>query len=317
VVNGERGDVVEHALSEHLSDADLAFLAASAATGDTDGGRRVGVGELRAEPRLIAGLISDGRAFDALFGPRASGEALLHVSPHLVFALTVQRGLSDLQHAASVEEWVGPGRRVPLLGTGQLQSFLADPVRRLFLAELLASYSHVTSGSVWSRTRTGWRRRRFSELDPIRLAGLLDVVGEAERPGIYRRLGDLCLFLSGVFPDHTATHGFGPVSEARLFRAASLTRRPGSGDGGGGASQPPSGRRDLDLGTVGLLEQLGARWYRLACETAAPRGSGRPLTGTMAAVADLADRFREARRVLNFLTDRYLFPLRQTWFGGP
>jgi hypothetical protein len=29
----------------------------------------------------------------------------------------------------------------------------------------------------------------------------------------------------------------------------------------------------------------------------------------------MADHFRDARRVLNAVTDRYLFPLREQWFG--
>ena len=47
---------------------------------------------------------------------------------------------------------------------------------RFFFVELLASYTHVVSGSTWTATRRGWRRRRFSELDPVQLAGLLGVV---------------------------------------------------------------------------------------------------------------------------------------------
>jgi hypothetical protein len=113
---------------------------------------------------------------------------------------------------------------------------------------LLASYVHVASGSVWVQTARGWRRRRrYSELDPIRLAALLEVVDEAERPGVWRRLGDLALFLTGVFPDHTDVPGVAPVRATRLLRSAGLG--PGDAETGGG---------------VALLELLGRRWYRLA-----------------------------------------------------
>ena len=97
--------------------------------------------------------------------------------------------------------------------------FMAPPRHRLFLAELLASYTHVASGSVMVATRRGLRRQRFSELDPVRLAGLLEVVSREERPGILRRMGDLALFLTGVFPDYVARRGFGPIEEGRLLRA--------------------------------------------------------------------------------------------------
>src|SRR5256885_13132420 len=38
---------------------------------------------------------------------------------------------------------------------------------RLFLAELLASYTNVASGSTLVKTSRGWPRHRFSELDPM------------------------------------------------------------------------------------------------------------------------------------------------------
>src|SRR6266540_1530599 len=116
---------------------------------------------------------------------------------------------------AFVGEWAGPRQRLPVFDVATLRDFLAAPARRLFLAELLASYVHVASGSVLVQTRRGWRRQRFSELDPVRLAALLDVVPAGERVGIYRRLGDLALFLTGVFPDHTATRAFAPVHAQR------------------------------------------------------------------------------------------------------
>ncbi len=73
-------------------------------------------------------------------------------------------------------------------------------MRRLFLAELLSSYTHVASGTVWAKSGGRWRRRRFSELDPVQLARLAEVVPDWERLAVYRRLGDLALFLTGVFP---------------------------------------------------------------------------------------------------------------------
>jgi hypothetical protein len=163
---------------------------------------------------------------------------------------------------------------------------------------------HVASGSFWVQTGRGWRRRRFSELDPVRLASLLEVVPQPERVGIYRRLGDLALFLTGVFPDHTAMRAMAPIDAARLLRAARLATSTGEPLGGRAESVEPAG-------AVGLLEHLGRRWYRLACETAPSP------TGAMRVVGEVAERFRQARRVLNLVTDRYLFVLRDRWFSPP
>ena len=141
------------------------------------------------------------------------------------------------------------------------------------------------------------RTRRFSELDPVRLAGLLEAVPQAERPGVYRRLGDVTLFLTGVFPDYAATAVLGPVNAAGLLRAAGLP-----------AAQH---ERLAEAPAIELLEHLGARWYRAARDLA-------PIpTARVAVVGEVADRFRQARRVLNHIADRYLFPPDSPWFTQP
>jgi hypothetical protein len=219
------------------------------------------------------------------------------VSPFLMFAVVVHRGWDELQHAGHVDEWVGPRRRLPVLGTADLRDFLGSPDIRLFITELLASYTRVASGAVWVHTRRGWRRRRFSELDPVRLASLLEVVPDEERPGVYRRLGDLALFLTGVFPDHTELHGLAARDEGRLLRLSGL-----------GAERMPASI-GAPTGTVGLLERLGQRWYQLATRTASAP------TASMQVVAAVGGNFANARRTLNYLTDRHLFSRRGDWFG--
>lgn len=239
----------------------------------------------------------------AVFGPQAHagpGVSLAGspmVSPFLAFAVAVNRTCADLRTATFVEERFTPRMRIPVFDVAELLELVAEPLRRYFLVELLASYTRVTSGVTWTRTARGWRRRRFSELDPLRLAGMVDVVGAAERPGVYRRLGDLALFLLGVFPDHPPIEG---VAADRLLRISRV-----GAEGVSGLSQ---------LSPMELFELLGARWYRAAVATAG--GLGVPLTGTMVAAGYVADHFRGARRVLNAVTDRYLFPWREQWFGG-
>ncbi|HET6793502.1 MAG TPA: hypothetical protein VFH45_03615, partial [Acidimicrobiales bacterium] len=232
----------------------------------------------------------------AVFGAAPDDDRLLHTSPFLTFAAAVHRSAARLAATTYVEERWAPRQRVPVFDVGSLRDLLADPWRRYFLVELLASYTHVASGVTWQRTRRGWRRRRFSELDPVRLAELVATVEPAERAGVYRRLGDLALFLTGVFPDHPTVLDLGPVAAQRLARLSSL---PEVADG-----ETP--------GPV-LLERLGRRWYGLAARSA--RAHGAPVTAGLEVVADMGGRFGEARRVLNVVTDWYLFPLRERWFG--
>jgi hypothetical protein len=40
-------------------------------------------------------------------------------------------------------------------------------------------------------------------------------------------------------------------------------------------------------------------------------------TARLTVVGEVADRFRQARRVLNHVADRYLFPTGNSWFAQP
>jgi hypothetical protein len=270
---------LEQAYRQHLTSGDRAVLA------EVTGGRP------------LTTVFSTSELERVVFGSEAPFDPQRAVSPFLTFAVAVHRVADRLARATYVDEWVGPRQRVPVFAVEPLRQLLADPLRRFFFVELLASYTHVVSGSTWTATSRGWRRRRFSELDPVQLAGLLEAVTPAERPGVLRRLGDLALFLTGVFPDHTSSTTLGrPMAEAQLLRAAELQR-----------SRVPAG----SLNTFELLELLGARWYRLAARlSAAPSGS-------VEALGAIAEHFTDARRILNLVTDLYLFPLREQWFGRP
>jgi hypothetical protein len=232
---------------------------------------------------------------EAVFSRRESVGVTVGVSPFLAFATAVHRTAVQLEKVSFVEERWAPRVRVPVFDVPALRSLLADPMRRWFLVELLASYTRVSSGVIWNRTARGWRRRRFSELDPTCLAEQLHHVGLSERPGVYRRLGDLALFLLGVFPDHLPS--FGGPSGDRLLRLSGVSRS----DAGGHDAQA-------------LLEFMGARWYA-AAESAA-RAVGAPITASLDVASYMGEHFGQGRRVLNAVTDRYLFPLREQWFGA-
>src|SRR5215469_7460751 len=246
--------------ASHLSDADLVLLA-SVAGPAAGSGRASGpcgpedVSSLRADPAALLRLLEHPGLFRAVLGPAQADRGwAVPVSPFLVFAVLVQRAAVELASVDYVPERTGPRQRVPLFDAPALREFLAAPARRLFLAELLASFTRVASGRYRVAAGGRMRTRRFSELDPVRLAGLLDAVPQAERPGVYRRLGDVTLFLTGVFPDYATAHALGPVNAARLLRAARLPA--------------PQAERLAAAPDIDLLEHLGARWYRTARDLA-------------------------------------------------
>ena len=274
----------------HLTDADLGLLASLS-------GDPAAAPSLRGDPEALLRLLEHPGLFRAVSGPGDMPPGGAAASPFLVFVAFVQRAAAELASMDHVPERTGPRQRVPLFDAPALRDFLAAPGRRLFLAELLASFTRVASGRYRTRAGGRTRTRRFSELDPVRLAGLLDAVPQAERPGVYRRLGDVTLFLTGVFPDYATSYALGPVDAARLLRAAAL----------------PASQRERVASTpaIELWEHLGARWYRAARDLA-PAATAR-----ITVVGEVADRFRQARRVLNHVTDQYLFPSGNPWFAQP
>ncbi len=269
---------------EHLSESDLELMAR--ATGRRPDAATLRT-QLRSAPETIDLLLGAPELYDAVFGdldtPLASA-----VSPFLVFGMLVNRVAADLREASYVLEWSAPKQRLPVFDVVSLRQIIDDPARRYFLVELLTSFTKVTSGSTWVRTRKGYRRRRYSELDPVRLAEMVDLLPASQRPGGYRRLGDVALFLSGVFPDHTATNPVEPRHRENIVRSAGI---------------PESAALD-QRNALGFHEALGAGWYRRAVDAAAAAVGAGP-----SFLLDVADHFRETRRVLNYLADRYLFRL--------
>jgi len=124
---------------------------------------------LRGDPAALLARLENPGTFAAVMGQdeAAAGWTGL-ASPFLVFAVFVQRAATELAAAGHVPERTGPRQRVPLFDAGALREFLAEPQRRLFLAELLASFTRVASGRYRSRaggcgpggsaswTRCGW-----------------------------------------------------------------------------------------------------------------------------------------------------------------
>lgn len=278
---------------EHLSPRDLDLLAETA-EGDS--------AEIRAQlvrhPEIVDDLLASPRLFERLLGVGRNLEP--GVTPFLVFGVLVHRAALELRRASFVAEWSAPHKRLPVFDVAPLRDFLDDGGRRFFLIELLASFTRVAGGHWWVRTRRGLRRRRFSELDLVRLVPFVEQAPAATSPALYRRLGDVALFLSGVFPDHTAESPYDAVHRELLGRSAGL----GAGEvavGGG-----------TDESALAFLETLGQRWYRRARQEAATRIGVAPVY-----LDDVAERFGAARRVLNHVSDRHLFHLQPGWLMGP
>jgi hypothetical protein len=264
---------------QRLGEHDLLVLAGLDDAGDDSRELRLRLSE---DPLAVERHIADPRLFELLFEAPEAGPIQV-LTPSLAFAVLVHKTMRDLGETSYVPEWVGAGERLPVFDVGSLRDFIDDTTRRYVIIDLLASFTKVASGSMWVRTSRGFRRRRYSELDPVSLAEMVESLPEDRRAPGYRRLGDVALFLTGVFPDHTERHPASPLRRARLAHTT------GAGDGW-----------DSGIGYLQFLETAGSRWYDRAADASfMPRGHRE-------ALHDLAVNFNAARRFLNFLADTYL-----------
>jgi hypothetical protein len=195
-----------------MTAADLALLAELAGPG-------VSAPAPGGDPAAVDALLRSPAVYGALFGG-PDVDARLFASPYLVFTVLVHRVAAELERAAFVDEWLGPGRTVPVFDVAALREFLADGARRAFLAELLASFTKVASGSVWRRTPRGWRRRRYSDLDPVELAQAGALVPQrgrrlAGRPALQTRCRD-----RDEPAGHVARRGAEPTSASASARTS-------------------------------------------------------------------------------------------------
>src|SRR2546430_16621223 len=113
---------------EQLSDSDLGLLASAADAPD----------DARRDPARLEALIDSPATFRQLFSVPGR-DPLLRGTPFLIFAVLIHRAVRDLSQASFVADWAGPRHRVPAFDTAGLNPFGADPLRRFFLAQRLAS----------------------------------------------------------------------------------------------------------------------------------------------------------------------------------
>lgn len=271
---------------ERFTDEDLRFVAETA--GAAEPGPRSGVEDaparLRERHDLLEVMLEDDRLVNRLLGDE---QALLRVSPRLVFSVLLRRVARDLHQKPYTLER-SADETVAVFDATQVRRFIAEPGIWGYLVSLLTSFVRNESVTVLVRRRDHYVRRRFNTSsleDMIALSGLTGghaAPADDAAPWIFRRIGDIALFESGIF-------------SRSLGRAV----RPGRE-----RAVPP---------TVASYEAQGRRFYRLA----ASRTRGLAADGTQSRVLDaLAEEFPAARKSLELLADRYLRWSAVHWFPG-
>jgi hypothetical protein len=133
-------------------------------------------------------------------------EILLKVGPYLFFSVLLRSARRELRARTFTAEWLGPRQRVPVFDAHQIAGVLDDGDVLHYLGELLASFTTLVRrrppAGAGIREAPGYRRHeRFSELNLDHLRRLREEADTLDRFALDRRLGDVALFLAGVFPD--------------------------------------------------------------------------------------------------------------------
>ena len=155
--------------ADHLTDADLGLLATAAdqphgpggAVAAPPPGAAPGAGR---RPAGVPGRVRPSWRRPARRPAGASAMAAL-ASPFLIFAVAVHRAAAELATMDHVPERSGQRQRVPLFDAPELRDFLGSAARRLFLAELLASFTRNAAGSTGPAPRGRPAGRRAGAAD--------------------------------------------------------------------------------------------------------------------------------------------------------
>ena len=180
----------------------------------------------------------------------------------------------DLEQAVYTLEYDRAGT-IPVFDTSAVVELLARRGVVGYLADMLSSFTRIRVSVTAVRVRRGiWRRVRTSDMDIDSLVRLCSAAEPEQRFAFYKRIADVCLFVSGLFPHSASSRLPGKLGPTPAARA----------------------RRSLEE-----YVQEGQRFYELAAEHPAARAL--ELTGVLGL---LGENFTTATKPLRFIASHYL-----------
>ena len=264
----------------NFSERDLDFVVENVAPGSVD-------------PSHLKRLISEDAQFRAtmlgdeslLQRVQSDDEIFLYISPALYFEILLRNSHRELETSAYTEEREGR-MSIPVFDTPHVLEFMESPGVVEYLASMMASFTRINSYVVPVRVRRGIRRRvKYSDMDVDSLVRFAANAEPEQKFGYYKRIADVCLFLSGVFPDSVQS------------RAGATGTRP--------TPRTLRMRRTLEE-----YEREGRIFYGLAGEHPAARTL--ELSQVFGA---LKENFNSARKPLTFVATRFLHAKKRQLFG--
>ena len=262
-----------------FSERDLDFVVENAAPGSAD-------------PDQLKRLITEDAQFRAamlgdeslLQRVQSDDEIFLYISPSLYFEILLRNSKRELETAAYTKEREGR-MSIPVFDTPDVLEFMERPGVVEYLASMMASFTRINSYVIPVRVRKGVRRRvRYNDMDVDSLIRFAADADPEQKFSYYKRIADVCLFISGVFPDSAQSRA--------------------------GGTPPPLSRSWRMRRTLDEYEREGRTFYGLAQEHPAARAL--ELSQVFGA---LKQNFNSARKPLTFVATRFLHAKKRQLFG--
>ncbi len=268
----------------YFSKGDLSFVVGEVAPRASD---PAALERLLAEDaQFRAAMLGD----DALLARvQSDDEVFLYISPALYFEILLRHACKELETAAYTREPDGRSS-IPVFDTPDVLELVERPGVVEYLASMLASFTRIESRVVIarSRRRRGIRRRiRYSDMDVDSLMRFGADAPPEQRFGYYKRIADVCLFVSGVFPSSARGAGGTGVGASAVSRAWRMRR------------------------TIEDYEREGRIFYGLA--ESHPAARELELDAVFAA---LRDNFSAARKPLAHVATRFLHARKRQLFAA-
>jgi hypothetical protein len=214
-------------------------------------------------------------------------EIFLKISPRLYFEILLRRAVSELAQKGYTLEKTSH-MKIPVFDSREIAAILEKESVLVYLADMLSSFTRIESYTLSFRAKPGvWRRIRFNDLDVNSLIQFANVVDDGYRFTLYKRIGDICLFILGIFPDYV---------DAEFRYPFSKQLRP---------NVPGKTRISPDH-----YNKEGRKFYKLAAIH--PDAEEMTLSDLF---WSLHGHFQQVQKPLNFISDYYLQYKRLNVFG--
>jgi hypothetical protein len=261
-------------LRRDIAHSDLSFLLERTAPQVSDRLRLKEILETDSDFRNA--FMTEEALFQRLLGDE---ETLVRLSPAMFFEILLRNAAQQIGARSYTLEKSGSLMTVPVFDANDTLALLQDQDVLLYLAHMLATFTRVKSFTYTFRVGPGfWRKIRFNDMDIESLIQFAGAVDDEYRFGLFKRIGDVCLFLLGIYPDFISGEHLYPYSKKR---------RPAS-----------SGRPRY---APAEYERKGRQFFRLAAEHQYAAD-----LELQAVLWKLHTHFKMACKPLIFIADHYL-----------